>query len=161
MDAFEAISLPESSSVVGKKHFSVQEANCSLVLVRRIINDIVSHYRRLRELHETYQSLDQIGDMAQAEKTRQQYAASTDHLAELREELEEIGCILKDFEIGLVDFPSFHDGREVLLCWKLGEEHVEHWHELASGFADRQPIIELSSFTDLSAAGREHRRIGP
>ncbi|NLX21545.1 MAG: DUF2203 domain-containing protein [Phycisphaerae bacterium] len=140
MDAFEAISLPEPSSAASRKLFTVAQANRALVLVRRIVTDIVSNYDRLRQLHDTYQSLDQQGDLAGAENARVKYAAATDHLAALREELDEIGCELKDYEVGLVDFPSLRDGREILLCWKLGEEHIAHWHEVTTGFADRRPI---------------------
>jgi len=140
MDAFEAVSLPGSPTVCGKRLFSPAEANRALVLVRRIVSDITCNYRRLRELHEKYQMLDQYGDLLEAEQTRQEYVAVTDHLAELREELEDVGCDLKDFELGLVDFPSIRDGREVCLCWKLGEEQVAHWHETNAGYAGRKPL---------------------
>jgi hypothetical protein len=140
MDAFEAVSLPGSSTVSGKRLFSPAEANRALVLVRRIVSDITRNYRRLRELHEKYQMLDQHGDLLEAEQTRQEYVAVTDHLAELREELEDVGCELKDFELGLVDFPSVRDGCEVCLCWKLGEEKVTHWHENSAGYAGRKPL---------------------
>ena len=145
MDAFEAISLPEPSSLAGKKHFRLVDANRSLVLVRRIATDIVNNYRRLRQLHDSYQALDQIGDITDAERTRQEYLSITDHLSELREELEEIGCELKDFELGLVDFPSMREDREVHLCWKLGESQIGFWHEAAAGFKGRQPIDEHTS----------------
>lgn len=142
MDAFEAISLPESSSVQVRKTFSVAEANRALTLVRRIVTDIVRQYARLRKLHETCGKLDATGNTAKAEELRQQYAAVTDELSALREELEEIGCELKDFGEGLVDFPALHGGRPVLLCWKLGEDRVAHWHEVADGYAGRRPIRE-------------------
>jgi hypothetical protein len=140
MDAFEAVSPAKPSVTAGKKLFTPAEANRSLVLVRRIVADVVSNYRRLRELHEKYQTLDQQGDLFEAEETRKAYVAITDHLAELREELESVGCELKDFELGLADFPSIREGREVYLCWKLGEEQVTHWHELNAGYASRKPI---------------------
>ncbi len=140
MDAFEAISLPEPSSTTGRKLFTLAEANRALVLVRRIVSDIVTHYGRLRQLHDTYLQRDQEGDTAGAENARLEYAAATDHLSALREELEEIGCELKDYEVGLVDFPSLRDGREVLLCWKLGEARIAHWHEVTTGFSDRRPL---------------------
>ena len=140
MDAFEAISLPEPSSIAGKKYFTLDEANRSLILVRRIVLDIVDHYRRLRALHETYQALDEKGDAARAEEARQHYVDITDHLSALREELEDIGCELKDFEAGLVDFPALRDGHEIFFCWKLGEDKIGHWHAVTSGFSGRRPI---------------------
>jgi hypothetical protein len=48
--------------------------------------------------------------------------------------------VLRDIDRGLVDFPAIREGREVYLCWQLGEEAVEHWHDLESGFGGRQPI---------------------
>lgn len=140
MDAFEAISLPEPSPIAGRKHFTLAEANRSLILVRRIVSDIVYDYKQLRTLHETYQSLDEKGEVTQAEEARQRYVAVTDHLSELREELEDIGCELKDFEVGLVDFPALRDGREIFFCWKLGEDKITYWHTVTSGYSGRRPI---------------------
>jgi hypothetical protein len=54
--------------------------------------------------------------------------------------LRERGILLKDIEQGLIDFPAIRDGRTVLLCWKLGEPSVDHWHEVTSGFAGRRPL---------------------
>ncbi len=56
------------------------------------------------------------------------------------DELGQIGCIFKGFEEGLIDFPAFHEERMVYLCWRHGEERIEHWHELDSGFAGRRPL---------------------
>jgi hypothetical protein len=55
-------------------------------------------------------------------------------------ELEQIGCQLKGFEQGLVDFYGMYQGRVVCLCWQEGEAAVSHWHELEAGFTGRQPI---------------------
>jgi len=55
-------------------------------------------------------------------------------------EIHETGCVVKDLDEGLVDFPSLRDGQEVYLCWKLGEEHIGYWHGLAEGFAGRKPL---------------------
>ena len=51
---------------------------------------------------------------------------------------------LRDIETGLVDFPALVNGRQVCLCWRLGEERVGFWHELDSGFAGRRPLIDLA-----------------
>jgi hypothetical protein len=64
-------------------------------------------------------------------------------ICEFRETLDEIcreGCVVKDLDSGLVDFPTIWEGREVLLCWKLGEPEVGHWHEIEAGFAGRQSL---------------------
>jgi len=57
----------------------------------------------------------------------------------------ETGCLIKDLDEGLVDFPSLLDGEEVYLCWKLGEERIGFWHGLQEGFAGRKPLDGSSS----------------
>ena len=143
MDAFEAVSLPEPVSSAGKKYFSVAEANRALTLVRRIVTDIVESYRQLCEMHAACRAFDAKSDTARAEQARRRYASMTDRLSELSEELERIGCELRDFKEGWVDFPSLRGGREVCLCWKLGQDRLEHWHEIDAGYADRRPIAKV------------------
>ncbi|TMB93458.1 MAG: DUF2203 family protein, partial [Chloroflexi bacterium] len=63
-------------------------------------------------------------------------------IKELAERVQSYGCELKDMEMGLIDFRWLREDREVYLCWKLGEARVEHWHELETGFAGRQPLEE-------------------
>ncbi len=58
----------------------------------------------------------------------------------LDSELKEFGCELKDADSGLIDFLSLRDGREIYLCWRLGEERINFWHYLDTGFAGRQPL---------------------
>lgn len=63
-------------------------------------------------------------------------------LAEEVERIEALGCVVKDLDQGLVDWYARKDGREVLLCWRLGEKRVDHWHELEDGFAGRRSLNE-------------------
>ena len=61
-------------------------------------------------------------------------------LQKLLVELQTLGCELKDPEMGLIDFLSWRDGHEIYLCWYLGEERINYWHYLHTGFAGRQPL---------------------
>ncbi len=61
-------------------------------------------------------------------------------LQTLVSELNEFGCELKDAESGLIDFLSLRNGREIYLCWRLGEPRINFWHYLDTGFAGRQPL---------------------
>jgi len=142
MDAFEAVSLPESLTISRKKYFTLAEANRALVLIRRIVSDVVRDYKKLRELHTACRAFHTQGDTKRAEIAREQYALINDHLAELNEELEKIGCDLKDYRIGLVYFPSMQEEKEIYLCWKLGEDSIHHWHLASVGYAGRQPVTE-------------------
>jgi hypothetical protein len=63
-------------------------------------------------------------------------------LAEIVDRIQETGCLVKDLDVGLVDFPSLLEGEEVYLCWKLGEERVAFWHGIDEGFAGRKPLEE-------------------
>ncbi len=60
-------------------------------------------------------------------------------------EIDAIGVQVKDLDIGLLDFPCTVDGKIVLLCWKLGEQGITHWHGTEEGFAGRKPIDERIS----------------
>ena len=61
-------------------------------------------------------------------------------LARVLEEIQALGVIVKDLDTGLVDFPSVREGRDVLLCWQLGEDDVAFWHGYDDGYAGRRPI---------------------
>ena len=61
-------------------------------------------------------------------------------LARVLEEIQALGVVVKDLDTGLVDFPSVRDGRDVLLCWRLGEDEVAFWHGYDDGFAGRRPL---------------------
>ncbi len=58
------------------------------------------------------------------------------------ERIHELGCVVKDLEIGLIDFPTLLNGQEVYLCWKLGENGIHFWHGLHEGFRGRKAIDE-------------------
>ena len=68
----------------------------------------------------------------------------TEDFYESLEAIQKLGCHVKDVEQGLIDFPAEFEGRTVFLCWKLGEDRIQFWHELDTGFKDRQKIVELS-----------------
>lgn len=128
------------------KYFTVSEANRTLPLLKRIVADIVADYRRWRERVHQYELVSGVATGAHGE-TPEQRALRTeiDEMAHrinaYIEELSQIGCILKGFDDGLVDFHSKRDDRDVFLCWKLGEPAVQHWHELDAGYAGRQPLV--------------------
>jgi hypothetical protein len=71
---------------------------------------------------------------------RQDADALTKRLNETLEEISSMGCEVKGIDEGLIDFPAERDGRVVCLCWKLGEERIEHWHDVDAGFAGREPL---------------------
>ena len=123
--------------------FSLEDANNSLVLVRRIIADVVGHYDRLVEVHETVEALETAGRLGQVEDAREELVLTADRIRICLEELEDVGVELCDWELGIVDFPALADGREVRLCWRSDESRVAHWHELDSCHLGRYEITTL------------------
>jgi len=65
-------------------------------------------------------------------------------MAEIATEIEEMGCFLKDIDLGLVDFPSEMEGDVVFLCWQYGEAQVIAWHSIESGFGQRRPLPDAA-----------------
>jgi hypothetical protein len=125
-----------------KRRFSLEEANRSLPLVKRVVGDIVKTHALAMKLQHELERQGATKNSASA-SMQAQLDASMTQLEDFVDELSEIGCELKDYQAGLIDFVGRHEGRDVYLCWKLGEERVTHWHELDSGFAGRQPVSKL------------------
>lgn len=125
-----------------RKYFTLAEANRSLPLVSRIVSDIVSTHETATYLHAQLENRDSPQPREDLEKRLEQ---TVDRLNDLLDELKAVGCELKDYRMGLVDFISRHEGREIYLCWMLGEQTITHWHELHAGFQGRQPVELLCS----------------
>ena len=82
-----------------------------------------------------------LGAVGEEQKRLDALAAK---LSGIAQQLEEIGCILRDVDAGLVDFPArVRGGRTVFLCWRLGEPAIAFWHGTGEGFAGRKPLAEL------------------
>jgi hypothetical protein len=124
------------------KLFTVQEANALLPSVRIIVGKIQRAHRKLAPFRDDARKAAEGaeqggGGMANGVA----YAAVLTELTTQVAELEALGVQLKDFERGLIDFPSLRDGRVVLLCWQLGEgDELEWWHDVDAGFAGRTPL---------------------
>ena len=131
-----------------RKYFTPAQANAALPLVRAIVGDIVALANDLRDRHESLARLRQA-DRKSAPSTahqeeldlaRAEFERGKTRMQELERELADLGIELKDYFTGLVDFWCRLDGRDVYLCWKLGEPEVAHWHELNAGFAGRRKL---------------------
>jgi hypothetical protein len=85
---------------------------------------------------------------AELNRKKSQREKVTEQLTQTLDEIQETGCVIKDLEMGLVDFPSLRGGEEVYLCWKLGEEHIGYWHGIEEGFAGRKPLDDSQSEGD-------------
>lgn len=124
------------------KIFTVQEANALLPDVRKIVGKIQRAHRQLaRHREEARKAAEAAERGGGGFPDGVAYAVVLTELTTQLAELEALGVQLKDFDRGLVDFPSLRDGRVVLLCWQLGEgDELEWWHDVDAGFAGRTPL---------------------
>src|SRR4051812_30983253 len=157
--------MARSNSRSAKKTFTVAQANATLPLVRAIVRDISELALSLRDRQDRLARLNEQGregnlSTAHDEELRQVEAELERGQESMRDyirELLQLGVELKDPFTGLVDFPSQFEGREVYLCWRLGEPDVGHWHELDAGFAGRQKLKPGGESVPLSAGGERGR----
>ena len=123
-------------------YFTVEEANKTLPLLRRVVTDIVAAHSERTELVKEYAHLDHDLEVMRTRRRELDTLLHelTDRINAHIDELEKIGVVFKGFEPGLVDFYAIMDDREVFLCWALGEAQVDYWHELDAGYAGRQRL---------------------
>jgi hypothetical protein len=124
------------------KLFTIQEANAMLPNVRIILANIQQAHRKLSRYRDEAKKASEGAEQGGGGITDGvAYAALLTELTVQLAELDRLGVQLKDFERGLIDFPSLRDGRVVLLCWQLGEgDELEWWHDVDAGFAGRTPL---------------------
>jgi len=128
----------------GGKVFGVEGANA---IVPRLQIQMERLQRAALRLHEEMRGFaDDAGvvlaDVATEDLLRQRPAARAlvEELDTIVRDIEESGAVLKDVQLGLVDFPARLDGRDVYLCWQFGEPEVAFWHPMDEGFAGRRPL---------------------
>ncbi|WP_428938229.1 DUF2203 domain-containing protein [Fontivita pretiosa] len=132
---------PRLSRSRPRRRFTLEQANRTLPLVSRIVADIVKAHKQATTIQIQLERLSPAS--RQRRPLEQELERAMERLNDLVSELSAVGCEVKDFQLGLVDFIGRHQGRDVYLCWKLGEPQIDHWHELDAGFAGRQPVSLL------------------
>ncbi|MBZ5585652.1 MAG: DUF2203 domain-containing protein [Acidobacteriia bacterium] len=130
------------------RRFTVAEAQSLIPQVSRLLRDAVAQKAEYAEAQRAIQaSMERIMAMGgmtvnreTARQARDRLEAAAGQLRESVERVQELGCLVKDLDMGLVDFPTLFRGTGVYLCWKLGEPGIQFWHGEDEGFAGRKPI---------------------
>jgi hypothetical protein len=122
-----------------KRLFTVQEANELIPFLSNKLQELRLAHGKLDLWSRDVPSQQEVS-LAGGMLADPQYVSVMTRFQTLLEEICDEGCFLKDLDSGLVDFPTLWEGREVYLCWKLGEPEVEHWHEIEAGFAGRRSL---------------------
>ena len=126
------------------RYFTLKKAQDTLPQIIKLVKKLININRSLNALFSIEIKYDQEDEELQniTRKNKEYHRLSYEFFTTL-ELVNDIGCILKDLENGIVDFYSKHEGRDVLLCWHLGEEKIEYWHDVSGGFVGRRQVNEL------------------
>lgn len=132
------------------KTFTLDEAQSLLPVLESLLKRAIEGRRSAQsvesELHSLTQQIYLSGGMrVNSANVARQRAEVEEHLRQAREsvaEIDAIGVQVKDLDAGLLDFPCRVDDEVVLLCWRMGEPAIQHWHTVESGFQGRQPVDE-------------------
>jgi len=130
------------------RYFTLQQAEKLLPEVEAAIREAMSYKSKYQQAEEEWQSFanrvtmqgGMLVDHSKVMDQKRRRDSSAQGLKEALEEIQEYGCVVKDLDIGLIDFPTLFRGEEVYLCWKLGESGIRFWHGVQEGFRGRKPI---------------------
>ncbi len=132
------------------KTFTLDEAQSLLPVVESLLKRAMEGRRSAEKVESGLTSLAQRiyfsgGMRVNGPVIAKERAELEAHLKQVREtiaEIDAIGVQVKDLDSGLLDFPCRVDDQVVLLCWRMGEPSIEHWHTMEAGFKGRQPVDE-------------------
>jgi hypothetical protein len=123
-----------------EKLFTVEEANALIPTLRGILDELALHRDALRERAPEMQPILEASTENGGGRAGSEYGVEAYNLYLAVERIRELGVVLKDLDMGLLDFPHEREGRIVFLCWHPPEENVAYWHDLDAGYAGRQPL---------------------
>ncbi len=132
------------------KTFTLSEAESLLPILETLLRTSIEGKKVIESLEEEYNDVrhrvflngGMTIDISAAARKRATYDKTVQQVRDAVAEIHAIGVQVKDLDIGLLDFPCLVGEEIVLLCWKLGEEGITHWHSTTEGFAGRKPIDE-------------------
>jgi hypothetical protein len=130
------------------RYFTYDQASRLLPEVERLLRMLqdarAGHEEAETKLTELRRQLNQAGGMSLDPARLRRLAEARDQAVELAsyalESITELGVQVKDLDAGLVDFPTLYRGEEVLLCWRIGEPEILHWHDAVGGFRGRRRV---------------------
>jgi len=136
------------TSTMSEKTFNLDEARELLPVLESLLRTAIGGKKLMEEVEAEMQSLTQRifinggthVDVVAVARRKAERAKAEQRAKDALAEIDSIGVQVKDIDTGLLDFPCEVDGRIVLLCWKMGETSITHWHSTEEGFAGRKPI---------------------
>ena len=122
------------------RYFTLPEANQALTIIRPLMDEIQAIRQKiLTNQPEAWTAIEKsVGNGGS--RSLSAMVQDFERLDVLVHDILDTGVLIKDINIGLLDFPALKDGREVYLCWQYGEADIAYWHEVEAGYSGRQPI---------------------
>ena len=133
---------------MAERFFNLEEAEKLLPAIERLLEAAIESKKTVEavetEMSQVRGRIMLLGGMLPEHSVLSQRKLKKDesftHLQGALQEIAANGCLVKDLDIGLVDFPCLMDDREIYLCWKLGEPKIGFWHDVEEGFGGRKPL---------------------
>lgn len=127
-----------------KRYITLEEAENNIPEVKESLQKI----RKLSETISILQSIEvsydtEFDEIYAETKNNQEFHKLSAELHRELHKLIKLGCIVRDINIGLVDFFSKFEGREIFLCWEMGEGKISNWHEVTESYEMKKPIFEM------------------
>lgn len=122
------------------KLFTVEEANALLPKLGELLEDVAMHRDELLAQAPHLEPILKASTSNGGGRVGSEYSVEAYNLYLAIEHIRELGVLLKDLDMGLLDFPHQREGRVVFLCWHPSEERIAYWHEIEAGYMGRQPL---------------------
>ena len=123
-----------------QRYFTLQEANQTLTLIRPWMEEVQAiRLKILKNQPEAWPAIEKSAGNG-GNRALSNMVQDFEKIDALIHQIQDTGVLIKDINLGLLDFPALKDGREVYLCWQYGEGDIAFWHEVEAGYAGRQPI---------------------
>ena len=123
-----------------KRTITVDEANQFVPMLQKDMLELKSLRKKLEALGVEMSALFENVHLNGGHPKTPEFLQLSSQFRKVIERINSYGCVIKNIDPGLVDFPHLRDGREVYLCWQFGENEIRYWHDVDAGFAGRQPL---------------------
>ena len=133
---------------MSERTFTLDEAHELLPVLESLLRQAIGGKKQIEEIdkelkevaHRVFLSGGMLLPIVRLARRKAEREKAAQQVKDAVSEINSTGVQVKDLDIGLLDFPCVVDGRTILLCWRLGEKSIAHWHGMEEGFAGRKPI---------------------
>ena len=122
------------------RYFTLEEANALLPKIEPIMDSLLTRRAKAAKMSRNVSELFEDVHVDRGSPILSELTLDFTAIEQMLAELQNYGCVVKDLNVGLLDFLAQKNGREVYLCWRFGEDRIEYYHELHTGFQGRKKL---------------------